>query len=424
EQRVTEVYSGLVIQYLDRSISIPFVFNPDTLEYSLTLTIRRLVRNTSSVAGIIIGGTDKSLDRNYSMLSGQLSLSFNLRDLKPGEEIPPNISVLIVLGGTDLSREQLAPIDRYIMGGGRVLFAVKGLRVETNRKLDAKVVGSSPLLDMIANYGVEVGREMVLDESSRDYRLPQVVFGTVKWQVIGKYPEWVSILPENVSETNPITRRFPGLDLLWPSPLTLSSQEGVSAEVLLRSSASSWLATAPFTTDPFKLVGGRAPKSSKGRFVLAYALSGRFPSYYTGGDETETATPAGEGVKDRGGRLGGGDLSQDTRMIIIGDDDFASDLMQFSDSAYNALFLENAAEWLSSDSDLLAIKTRVSGDLRLNRIQDPKARERHIQAAEAINVVGIPLFVLAMGLLRLLLRREGRLISRSILRQHKGEKRR
>lgn len=388
EQRVAQVYSGLLIEYQDRSIAIPFVFNPDTLEYSLTLTVRRIIRNSSSVVGLLIGDAGKSPERNYSMLDGQLSLSFTVRTYRPGEEIPPDVKVLVVLGGMALPRGDLQPIDHFVAEGGSVLFAVKGLEVETDRRLAAKVVGPSPLLDMISAFGVNVGREMVLDQSSRDYRLPQVVFGKVTWRVIGAYPEWVAISPQNVSASNPITRRFPGLDLLWPSDLRAVPVEGITAEALVRSSPASWLMRPPFTTDPFRIVGTRAPASSAGGYVLAYALSGRFPSYFTG----------------RSGRPG--------RMIVVGDDDFASDLMQFSDSPYNALFLENAVEWLSSDSDLLAIKTRTAGDLRLNRIQDPARRGRLISAAEVINVVIVPLLVLLIGLLRWYLRSERRMAAR------------
>lgn len=399
ERRVAEVYSGLVFEYLDRSIAVPFVFNPDTLEYSLTLTIRRIVRNSSSSVGVVIGEPGKSLDRDYSMLSGQLGLSFTVRSFKPGEEIPPDVKVLVVIGGMTLPRKDLEPIDRFIMGGGHVLFAVKGLRVETDRRLAAAAIGSSPLLDLLAGYGVEVGREMVLDRSARDYRLPQVVFGQVKWQVIGKYPEWVAVSPQNVSDANPITRRFTGLDLLWPSELRLKPVRGISAEPLIRSSAGSWLMKPPFTVDPFRLVGAQAPASSKGHYVLAYALTGTFPSFFA--DDSQK-------------------LSAPGRIIVIGDVDFASDLMQFSDSAHNALFLENAVEWLSSDSDLLAIKTRASGDQRLDRMQDPRREARSMRTAEAVNVVLIPLLVLAAGLVRLFFRSERHAATMAARRETSG----
>jgi ABC-type uncharacterized transport system involved in gliding motility auxiliary subunit len=87
-------------------------------------------------------------------------------------------------------------------------------------------------------------------------------------------------------------------------------------------------------------------------------------------------------------------------MIVIGDDDFLTDLMQFSDSLSNVLFVENAVLWLSGNADLLSIKTRTGAVGRLDRIQDQPLRSRLALAAELINVVAIPLGVMLFGLLR------------------------
>lgn len=407
EQTVTEVYSGLEIEYLDRSIAIPFVFNPETLEYSLTLTIRRILRNAPAIVGIIIGNPLKSLQNNYSIVSEQLSRSFKVRVFRAGTVIPPETSVLVVLGGTQLTKEELLPIDQFVMSGGHVLFAVKALRVDTSERLVATAVHSSPLLDMLAEYGVDVGSAMVLDRSDRDYRIPQNILGKLRWMSLGKYPEWVSILPEDVSPNNPITQRFPGLDLLWPSPLHFTGRSGVKAEILVESTKNSWLMKPPYQTNPFKIVGRTgSSEPSKGQYALAYTLTGRFRSFFASDRQVLSSGNGGPY-----GRI----LTESpkTRMIVIGDNDFASDLMQFSGSSYNALFMENAVEWLSADADLLSIKTRNFHDPRLNRIQNPVRRHNLIIIAEAVNVVLIPLVVLAIALLRAYFRRERFMLARA-----------
>jgi ABC-type uncharacterized transport system involved in gliding motility auxiliary subunit len=93
-------------------------------------------------------------------------------------------------------------------------------------------------------------------------------------------------------------------------------------------------------------------------------------------------------------------------MVVIGDDDFASDLMQFSDSLYNVLFVENAVLWLSGNEDLLALKTRAPTDSRLDRIENPQVKRRLMLAAELANVAGVPLLVLLFAVLRLWRRKE------------------
>lgn len=400
EQKVAEVYSGLEIQYLDRSISIPFVFAPQTLEYNLTLTIQRILRNSPAIVGIVIGNPHVTLQNNYSVLKQELSQSFNVHVFKPGAVIPPETSVLVVLGGTRLNRSQILPIDQFVMSGGHVLFAVKALRIVTSPKLTASPVTSSPLLDMLARYGVDVGGAMLLDQSDRDYRIPEDILGKLKWMSLGKYPEWVSVLPEDVAFRNPITRNFIGLDLLWPSPLHFNGQSGVHAQVLVRSTKKAWLMRPPYQTNPYNIIGRTgAGEPSRGQYVLAYALRGKFSSFFADDrklDSSPADTPYGKLLTE----------SPTTRMIVIGDDDFASNLMEYTGSDYNALFMVNAVEWLSAQADLLSIKTRSYHDLSLNRIQNPLRRQNLILVAEGVNVALIPMLVLALAVLRAYFRRE------------------
>ena len=93
-------------------------------------------------------------------------------------------------------------------------------------------------------------------------------------------------------------------------------------------------------------------------------------------------------------------------MIVIGDDDFLTDLMQFSDSLSNVLFVENVVLWLSGNSDLLSIKTKAGSEGKLDRIQDAGARSRLMLGAEVLNVALIPLAVALFGLVRRIRRRE------------------
>jgi ABC-type uncharacterized transport system involved in gliding motility auxiliary subunit len=233
---------------------------------------------------------------------------------------------------------------------------------------------------MIDSYGVRVGRELVLDTAARDCRLPQAgPSGQITWETIGRYPPWVSVKGPDVSLRNPITASFTGLDLLWPVALQ-APPEGVTAKPLVKTSPSAWLQEPPFLIDPYKVdQQGR----SVGQYVLAMALTGKFPSWFSPAERSPTS-----------------------RMIVIGDDDFLTDLMQFSDSLVNVLFVENAVLWLSGNEDLLSIKSRAGTEAHLDRIQDPVARARLILAVELVNVVLIPAAVLLAGLLVQLSRRE------------------
>ncbi len=393
EQRTIQVYSGLVIEYLDRYTTLPAVFSADTLEYSLSLGVRKLLSGRRISVGVLIGRSGRSLQGNYSSLATGLSRDYSLHEIQPGALIPPEVDALLVLGGEELGPAELRPVDAYLMGGGRVLFAAKGLRVETAREFRAEAVGRSLLLELIEGYGVRVERSMVLDTACRDYRLPQQVSGQIAWQSLGRYPPWVSIRSANVSRDNPITASFSGLDLLWPSPLEVVKKGpagpsgSVSAQPLVRSSDSSWLMRPPLLIDPYRVpqAGGGAA-GPENRQVLAFALSGSFPSGFPAAGQPARSRP--------------------TRMVVVGDDDFATDLMLFSDSPYNVFFLENCVLWLSGNEDLLAIKTRGQAAGRLDRIENRAVRAGVMRAAELLNMAVLPLAVLAFGVVRWLRRRE------------------
>jgi ABC-type uncharacterized transport system involved in gliding motility auxiliary subunit len=128
------------------------------------------------------------------------------------------------------------------------------------------------------------------------------------------------------------------------------------------------------------------------------ALRGSFTSFFS-----DRKVPEREGVpRDWSDPVGS---SSDTRILVVGDSDFATELYQYTGASYNMQFLGNAAEWLSNSPDLLEIKTRSARDLRLNKIQDPEARLRSALFTQLFNLVFVPLVVVAFGVTRLVLRR-------------------
>jgi ABC-type uncharacterized transport system involved in gliding motility auxiliary subunit len=398
EQRTVDVFSGIVMEYLNRYTALPAIFTPDGLEFALSFGIRKLLAGRRLVVGVLVGRGEKSFTRDYEDLRTGLSRDYWLREFVPGERVPPEVDVLLVLGGTEMAPADLRPIDRYVMDGGKVLFAVKGLEVDTVRSFGAAAVGTSALLDLLESYGARVRREMVLDTSAREYRLPQAAGGRITWESLGKYPPWVSIRTPEASPTHPITASFTGLDLLWPSPLEPVPVAGVQAETLVKVSSSAWTMKEPFLIDPFRVPRGGGQDAASSRLLLALALSGNFPSRFATNRTPVRGAPASSGAPPS--------RSAPTRMVVIGDDDFASDLMQFSDSLYNVLFVENAVLWLSGNEDLLALKTRAPTDSRLDRIENPQVKRRLMLAAELANVAGVPLLVLLFAVLRLWRRKE------------------
>jgi gliding-associated putative ABC transporter substrate-binding component GldG len=397
QQSFAVVYTGIVISYLEDSTALPVVFEPEAIEYEVTSAIRNLVEDRTNVIGILLDQPGASLQQNYQLLTSRLTRNYEIRPIEPGEEIPPDVRTLIVIGGSGLDEYALFEIDQYIMSGGTVLFAYDPIQVNVQQGLSAFSPEEQPIIDFLAHYGVRPRRELVLDTYNR--RIPiQVPQGPMLVQRLEPYPPWVSVLGSSANSEHPITARFSGLDLYWASSLDLVGEED-QVTVLLESSQESWTMEAPYMIDPiepFGMMEGRAEGS--GNYVLAAALSGSFDSYFDTmalpprpGDE-EPVIPDATSVDS-------------ARLVVVGDSEFAGNYTQFTESQYNIVFLENALGWLANDEDLLSIRTRAVRDVRLNAIQDPEVRDGVATFAELFNVFVMPLLVVVAGIGRFFFRR-------------------
>jgi ABC-type uncharacterized transport system involved in gliding motility auxiliary subunit len=381
ESTLATVYSGILVEYQDREAVIPLVFSLDTLEYDLSSRIRSLVQNTGRELGVIVGDARKQWHTEFALLNHGLYLSgFKVRLINPGDEIP-GVPALFVLGGAeDLDEFCLRSIDRYIRGGGSALFAADGVFVESGSSLEARAVDDLGLLAMLANYGVVIRRALVLDRPGLTLSFQtRNENGTVVQSV--RYPEWIGIKAANPG--HPVSSCFNGLDLYWASPLELFPPSGVSGEVLFSSTDGAWLQTEYFVTNP-NLVSRFEDEEAltSGQKILGVSLSGTFPGAFD--DSPDTSESDGSGGKP-------------SRIIVIGDSDFAGSMMRASRAeARNLEFLVRAAEWLSGDEELLSIRsTRESG--RLDRIADQETKNSVMAFSRTLNTVIIPLVVIASG---------------------------
>jgi ABC-2 type transport system permease protein len=314
-----------------------------------------------------------------------------------GEEIPSDISVLFVFGGNAFDEAALYALDQYIMRGGKAIVCADAVDVDLERNLAPAPYETVPLFDMLKTYGVEVGRNLVLDASAK--RIPvQRNTGYMTIQSYEVYNHWVAAAGQGLSRSNPVTAGLSGLTLFWPSSLTPREVPDVNCEIIVSSGRDSWLIKDRYPTNPYEAASFRVlAANSDGRYPLALALSGSFPSYFAG--KPAPAQGAGSSAKR--------DLSDKTRLIVVGDADAARDvLLRVGDSEYNTMFFENAADWLSGEDSLMSIRSRAMRDMTLNRIEDRATKDAVILFSQIINLAAVPLLIAGAGVFRYLRRRE------------------
>lgn len=381
EASVSNVFSGILIEYMEKTDIIPFVFSLETLEYDLTSRIRALVSGRTREAGIILADTAKSLDRNYRNLTGTLQMSgYRVREIPVGDEIPDGLSEVILVGGVDtLDETALSLIDGYIQRGGKVLFLVENLMLSTAAgRMEVVPRTDGGLLAMLRSYGVDVQGALVLDKSCLTITYQSSGAGGMPVIRLVRYPFWISVTREGGYPNHPVTSSFAGLDMFWANPLTLSAVEGVEAVPLLSSTAEAWLMTQDFAVEPGQsFLFTREEDKTSGEKLLAAALSGRFPPYF----------------KDVEGKAAGG---ADSRIIVVGNNEFVND--QYLNSDRNLTFLLLAADWLANDDDIISIRSRAAGTPRLDRITEPEKKAAAMTFARGLNTVIIPAAVLAFAI--------------------------
>jgi gliding-associated putative ABC transporter substrate-binding component GldG len=401
EASFATVYTGILIEYLDKTEVLPVVFSLDTLEYDLTSRIRSLIRGTEREVGVIVGDAVKEWTNDYGYFAQALAQAgFRVRIIGAGEEIADTLPSLFVLGGMeDLDDWALYRIDQYIQGGGKVLFALEGMMVDTRTGgINVRELNDQGLLAMVASYGAQVKQALVLDRTAQTLSYQTAGRGGYAEYRLVRYPFWISATEQSGNPEHPVSSDFAGADLFWSSPLELSPPPGVEGTILFTSTPEAWLQTRDFQVNPdMNFAFTQEMEETRGTKVLAATLAGKFPSWFTGrpkpvreGSSEELPDPAGE--------------PRDARIVVLGDTDMVSVLFT-RDRQFNLRFLIQAADWLCNDDDIIGIRNRNPQAGRLDKILDPPKRLAAMSFARALNVIIIPLAVIVAGVLIALRRR-------------------
>jgi ABC-2 type transport system permease protein len=302
--------------------------------------------------------------------------------------VPPDVDILLVLKPQNLSEEQVYSLDQYLMRGGRVIICGGNYDTEFGANGLSVTPLTTGLDDWLANYGVTVNQELVLDDRNQPLPLPEIRYtalGTMRTWTLAPYPYLVQVREDGFLNSN-ITATLDSVGIYWGSPLSLDEEKtGERLEVLpiLQSSEVSW------TSDDLSQVAYvdyEVPAEGTEPQLLAVALTGRFKSLFAGREapsgEADDASPEIDleesGTEDEEPERPASvplEESPETRLIVIGNAEFLSDLVARSigqlDGGFfveNLRFVENLIDWASLDNDMLDIRARGLVSRRLNRL--------------------------------------------------------
>lgn len=383
EMSVELVYSGLVIEYLNRTKTIPFIADPANVEYQLVLAIQGVVDSGLPKLGILSGKPEYDPGQKTELIRQFFTESFQISFLTPGEVIPPDIDVLMVAGDETLTEADARNLDAWIMAGKNTILALDTYGIDLGQSLEPRAAGNGPVRQLCESYGFKIKSGWVLDTKVANLPVQKNVQGMV-YQMSEPYAPWVRSGSASVNRSHFLTAQLPFIDFLWASPIEFApGREHVT--VLASSSANALFLEHPDNADPYllktKLGDTALPRSA---MPLAVLVDGGVTSPYG------TANTGKEGS---------------LRLVLVGDSDFASDLIQISNSTGNMDFMRNLFEWMGYDEKILALRNREIQNARLDRISDKATRSLVITLAQLVNIVVIPAVVIVLGIIRLVSRR-------------------
>ncbi len=373
-----KVFFGAVISMLDQEMLIPYFDQrrQEFLEYDISQAIQKVSSTSDSKVGIL---SALNLQGGRSMIPGQppmekwaffseLEKSISVEIIPvTTQEIPDNISLLIVLHPRGFSLRLRYAIDQYVLRGGRLI-----VLLDPNARIDMTSpenrFGQQPQLtsdlpELLKVWGVEYKSNKVVGDH---------LYGTQvnTGQGVMSFPMWMSFRSESLDQSHPITTQLEKLLFVEAGSLKKIADSNTEFFPLLSLSENSGL------IDAFQLRFAEPKQLSrdlvidndskavmaitKGIFRSAFP-NGQPPKEKKKDEEVSEQTP----LKHKHLKI----AKDQNSILIFSDVDFLSD--QFSVQKLNFLgqtiiqptndnmnLMLNAAEHLSGNEALMSIRSR------------------------------------------------------------------
>ena len=400
---ITNVYWAISVGYSGKEEVLPVVRSTSNLEYELTSTILKVTTKDAKTIGFLTGHQEFDINAQTQasqhlreLLDINAKGQYNLSsvDLNAGEPVDSSVTTLVVAGPKqELSEREKYEIDQFIMRGGRAIFLIDPVTMQPQTVQATPL--STGLNDMLEHYGIRLGNNIVADLRFHDN--VQLQQGFVR--VVQPYPYFVKIVRNNFSKENVVTSQLETLTLPWTSSLEVLTKEGVMATALAKTSEFGQSSQGFYNLMP----GTPIPNTDTQMYTAAAALEGKFKSFYAEKEipPVESVLEDGEAAEDSSTQEENTEErttitdSTETQIIVVGTSQFLTQLNRNSVD-----FLLNSLDWLTLGETLIGIRSYTITDRPL---KDVSGIVKNF--IKYFCMIGIPLFVVIIGLIWYLLRR-------------------
>ena len=406
---IANVYMGIAILYADKKEVLPVVQTTANLEYDLTSAILKVTSKEIKTIGFLTGHDELDVfGQAFGPLRQELSKQYDVRKvpIEADKAIDADVATLVVAGPKkELTEREKYEIDQFIMRGGRALFLVDPVVIQyEGLNVSSLTTG---LNDLLEHYGVKLNDNLVLDVSMDQLTYSQgfmtVTTGYAYFiKVLKQYQYRTGETSDGLSKDSIITNQLESLTFPWAGSLELipNVDAPVEAIALAKTSRGGWTAQSPYNISPTNRQF-QPPASVQKAHTVAISLSGVFKSFYAGKaippaeysepDEVVTAKPAEE---ERTTKTD----SETTQIVVVGNSQF---LQQGRPDGQ--LFFLNTVDWLTLGEELINIRSHGVTNRPLKEVSES---EKFF--LKFISIAGVPILVVAFGLVRFFLRRRAK----------------
>ncbi|MBP3365420.1 MAG: Gldg family protein [Treponema sp.] len=368
---------GLVAEHGQKCKAVPLgianavisyvVSGLDGLEDNIAECAASVVSKSSVIAYSTGSGEHSVQDERDSLyFADLLSDTYTVQGVNLAEEdIPVSASSLIINGPREtFSEEALYRIDQFVLRGGNVM-----LLLDSYSELSAPgemmyyqqpvyVPVDTGLEKLLSAWGISVGSEYVLDEKC--FARSSQQYGKLEFYYVPR------IQKNCLDQKNPISRNLGDVLFLQPFEITVSEEaekQGARVSVIASSSERAWTVpvTEGFVLSPLAFFPPRE-EDQFSRRNLAVLLEGTFKSAFSSrpGSSEETESPFQAKAHLNAG-------TQNARILVVSTSGITTPaVLQQNSQEPVALFLRNAADYMSGKEEFCSMRTKTLSANTLN----------------------------------------------------------
>lgn len=403
----TSIYFGLVgTNSTDKQENITF-FTPsreEFLEYDITQLIYRLATAKQQVIGImsnlpLSGEAGSPLMPGSGtpswMIVDHLRQLFEVRTVDTKvEEIPKDLSVLLLIHPKDLSERTLFALDQFVLAGGRLIAFVDPYSEADQPPANP----SNPLAAMQAPRNSELsklldawGVELVAHKVVADVTVGQTVQVRKGNKIMRlKYPVWIDLnsgVADYFNKKDIVTAKLGNVIMASAGAIVKKGTVGTEVVPLIESSDQAMLVDTDKLgplSEPEELLRGFKPEGKK--FILAARLTGKVKTAFPDGKpkaEEKTTEDNKEADKDKEKTEEIPALTESKEpinIIVVADTDLLADQFWVRVQNFlgqrlalpfsaNATLVSNAVDNLSGSNDLISVRNHGGFSRPFTRVE-------------------------------------------------------